>query len=214
MHKRHEIITPETLKIKRNHMHYHLKSALAIGVGVFSVVGIALAPAAMAGNTTTVTATINKTASIATTSGAVAFTINPTAAGSFSSASDTVTAGTNSSSGYQLQISAAAPALTSGANTLAASSGTAGTPTTLLKNTWGYRVDNGAGFGVGPTSAQTDQASLSNNWAGVTATATTIKTTSAASNADTTTVWYGAGADFSKPSGAYTTTVTYTALAN
>lgn len=195
-------------------MQYPLKSALAIGVGVFAVVGIGLAPVAMAGNTTTVTATINKTASIATTSGAVAFTINPTSAGSFSSASDTVTAGTNSSTGYQLQISAAAPALTSGANTLAASAGTAASPVTLLKNTWGYRVDGGAGFGAGPTSAQTDQSSLTNNWAGVTSTATTIKSTSAASNADTTTVWYGAGADFSKPNGAYATTVTYTAIAN
>jgi hypothetical protein len=195
-------------------MKQQLKSTLALSAGVLAVVGIVLAPTAGAANTTAVTANVSKTAAISTTSGTVALNINPTSSGSFSSASDTVTAGTNSTAGYNLQVSAATTTLTKGADTIAASAGTPASPVTLLKNTWGYRVDNGAGtFGAGPTSAQTDQASLALTWAGVTSTPTTIKSTAVANNADVTTVWYGAGVDFTKPNGAYTTTVTYTAVA-
>lgn len=196
-------------------MKQTLKAVLATSTSLGVVAGLVLLPTvADAANTTTVNAVVSKTASVATTSGTVNLAITPTAAGSFTSASDTVTAGTNSSAGYQLQISAATPALTNGANTIAASTGTPAAPVALAGNTWGYRVDGQYGFAAGPTSAQTNQASLTGTWAGVTSTATSIKTTSAASSSDSTTVWYGAAADFTKPNGTYTTSVTYTGLAN
>lgn len=170
---------------------------------------------ASAASTTTVTANIAKVASIATTSGTVTLSITPTSAGSYTSLSDTVTAGTNSTAGYVLQLSASPVALTNGANTLAAVSGTPASPSTIGVNQWGYRVDGQQGFTAGPTTADTNAASSSQTkWAGPTATATTIKSTSVASASDSTTVWYEASADLSKPSGSYTSTVTYTAVAN
>lgn len=196
-------------------MKQQLKSTLALSAGVLAVVGIALAPTAGAADTTTVTATVAKVASVASTTSPVTLNITPTAAGSYTSASDTVTAGTNSAAGYDLQISAATPALTrGGGGTIAASSGTPGSPVTLANNTWGYRVDNQEGFGAGPYSGQTNQASLTNTWAGVTVTPTQIKTTAVPASADTTTVWFGAAADLTKTDGNYVTTVTYTAIAN
>lgn len=191
------------------------QSLLSVALGVVSLAGIVLAPVASAANTTTVTARVAKSAAVATTSGNVLLLITPTAAGSFTSASDTVTAGTNSATGYQLQISAATTALTNGGNTIAALTGaTPAAPAALTVNNWGYRVDGAATFGAGPTTAQTNAASLSGTWAGVTSTAVTFKTTNAASNSDPTTVWFGAGSDFTKPNGDYVTTVTYTAVAN
>lgn len=188
---------------------------LSLAVGVVSVAGIAMAPLAFAADTTTITARIAKTASVATTSGNVLLNITPTAAGSFTSASDTVTAGTNSTSGYQLQISAATTALTKGSDTIAAlAAATPASPATMTVNNWGYRVDGQSGFGSGPTSATTNGASLTGTWAGVTSSPVTFKTTASASSSDSTTVWYGAGADFTKPNGDYVTTVTYTAVAN
>lgn len=197
-------------------MKAYVKSSLALGAGVIAVVGLVLTPVVVsAASTTTVTAVIAKVASIATTSGSVTLNITPTSAGAWTSLSDTVTAGTNSTAGYQLQLSASPTALTNGANTLAATSGTPGTPTALSVNTWGYRVDGQSGFGAGPTSADTNAAASSQTkWAGPTATATTFKTTASASASDSTTVWYEAAADLSKPSGNYTSTVTYTAVAN
>lgn len=195
-------------------MKQTIKTALAASASLGIVAGLVLLPTtADAANTTTVTATVSKSASVATTSGTVNLAITPTAAGSFTSASDTVTAGTNSTLGYDLQISAATTALTNGGNTIAASAGTAAAPAALANNNWGYRVDGQAGFGTGPTSAQTNAASLTGTWAGVTTTATTFKSTSAAASSDSTTVWFGAAADFTKPNGAYSTTVTYTAIA-
>lgn len=198
-------------------MKQQIKSALAVSTSLGIVAGLVLLPTTVdAANTTTVNAVVSKVASVATTSGTVNLAINPTAAGSYTSASDTVTAGTNSATGYQLQISAATTALTNGGNTIVASSLTPATAGPLTVNKWGYRVDNGAGtFGAGTTSAQTDAASLTSTlWAGVTSSAVTIKSTSSANSADVTTVWYGASADFTKPNGTYTTSVTYTGLAN
>lgn len=189
-------------------------SALSLAFGVASVAGIVLAPVVSAANTTTINAVVAKSASIGTTTGTINLNITPTTSGSFTSLSDTVTAGTNSATGYQLQISSAAPALTNGGNNIAASTGTPAVPITMLVNTWGYRIDATGPFTTGPTSATPNGASLPLLWAGVTTTPTTFKTTAAANNNDSTTVWYGAGADFTKPSGTYTATVTYTAVAN
>lgn len=154
------------------------------------------------------------------TSGPVQLNITPTAGGAVTIASDTVTVETGSSTGYSLQLesSAASTALTSGANTIAASSGTFAAPQTLAVNTWGYRIDSAGGFGAGPTSAVTNAASSSLTFAGLTASGSpvTLKTTtvSAPTPGEATTVWYGTKVDSSQPSGVYSLTVTYTAIVN
>ena len=197
-------------------MKQPVKSVLVSSAGVLAVVGLVLAPAvanAVTG-TTTVNANVGSAISI-TTSGTVNLAITPTGAGSATSASDTVTVTTNNSSGYTLQLNAGAATLTSGANTLAATSGSIATPAALGANSWGFRIDNQGGFGAGPTTAQTNQASLSGNYAAVPTTATTVKTTAAAATGgDATNVWYAAKVDTSKPSGTYAGTITYTATTN
>lgn len=195
-------------------MKMKTNSALSLVVGAASLAGIILAPVVSAASTTTINAVVAKSAAVATTSGTVTINITPTAAGSFSSNSDTVTAGTNSATGYQLQISAATPALTGGTTIPAMPGSTPASPIALTVNHWGYRVDGASGFLSGPTSAQTNAASLTGTWAGVTSTPTTFKTTSSSANSDSTTVWYGVGADFTNANATYTTSVTYTAVAN
>jgi hypothetical protein len=196
-------------------MKQQIRSALAISVGVVAVFSLVLVPAvANAANTTTVNAVVSDGISI-TTSGTVNLAITPTSGGSYTSASDTVTVGTNKTAGYNLKIKGATTTLVNGGNTLAATSGTFAAPSAMSTvNQWGYRVDNLGTFGAGPTSAQTDQASLSGTWAGMTTTDVQIKSTAVANAADVTTVWYGASANLTKPSGTYTNTITYTATNN
>jgi len=115
-----------------------------------------------------------------------------------------------------LSTSGATTALTGdvSAGTIPASAGTQTTPVSLAANTWGYRVDGVGGFGAGPTSVVTNQATESHTWAGVPASgaANTIKTytTGAASN-DSTTVWYALNATTAVAGDNYSNTVVYTA---
>lgn len=202
-------------------MKHQLKSVLTGSLGVVGVVGVVLAPAAVFAATdsanTTINASVAATISISTSS-TVTLNITPTGSGSASSSSDTVTVSTNRSSGYNLKLADADATVTldNGGNSIAAASGTFASPAALGNNTWGYRVDNAGTFGAGPTSAQTNQASLSGTWAAVPASGSpaTLKTTATTATNDTTTVWYGAKVDTSKPDGTYTDTVTYTATTN
>ncbi len=168
---------------------------------------------------TTVSSVISPVISLFTTSGTVNVNVLPTGSGAQTIASDTVTVSTNDSSGYTLQLAetAAASALTSGGNTIPASAGTQAVPIAMANNTWGYRVDSVGGFGAGPTSGQSSTAvSGSIKFAAVPATASpnTLKTTAGVASSDVTTVWYGVAANTAQPSGTYTNSVTYTALAN
>lgn len=202
-------------------MKHQLKSVLTGSLSVVGVVGVVLAPAAVFAATdsanTTINASVAPTISISTSS-TVTLNITPTSAGSASSSSDTVTVSTNRSSGYNLKLadSDATVTLDNGVNSIAAASGTFASPAALGNNTWGYRVDGAGSFGAGPTIAQTNQASLSGTWAAVPASGSpaTLKTTATTATNDTTTVWYGAKVDTSKPDGTYTDTVTYTATTN
>ena len=202
-------------------MNQRIKSTLLGSSAIATVVGVVLAPAMTFAASTTATTTIN--ANVApvismTTSGSVALNITPTGVGSASSASDTVSVSTNRSTGYNLQLadSDATNTLVNGANSLAATSGTFAAPATIGNNTWGFRVDGAGTFGAGTTTAQTDQTTLSGTWAAVPVSGSpvTIKTTATTATSDTTTVWYGAKVDTSKPDGTYTDTVTYTATTN
>lgn len=193
---------------------YKVSSMLAVAVIVLSPVA---AGAVADTKSTTINATIGSTISM-TTSSTVAIGITPTAGGAASSASDTVTVSTNNSTGYNLTLANtdAISSLTSGANTITAHTGTFASPSTLANNSWGYRVDNAGTFGVGPTTAQTNQANLAGMWAGVPGTGSPqqLKTTGTTATNDVTTVWYGVKTDTSKPSGVYSDSVTYTATTN
>lgn len=183
--------------------------------------GLVVAPLTVfATNTTNVSANIGSTISVSNSTPTVNLNITPTASGSASSASDAVTVTTNNTNGYKLSIQGATTTLANGANTLSADTGTPAAPAAITTGTWGYRWDDsgsgGTSFAAGPTTAETNVASLtSTKWAGMTTSPVQIKnTTTAATSGDTTTIWYGAKADTSKPSGAYTDTVTYTAAVN
>lgn len=182
----------------------------------------ALALPAVAGAataSTTINSAISSVISVFTSNGTVTANVTPTGSGAQTIASDTITVSTNDTLGFTLQIadSGASTTLTSGSNTIPASTGTQTTPVAQAVNTWGYRVDGVGGFGAGPTSAQSSAAiSGTIKFAGMPASGSpnTIKTTSTTASNDTTTVWYGVAANTTQPSGAYSGTVTYTATAN
>lgn len=193
-----------------------VKTSLVAGTSLAAIVGLVLAPtfqASAASNTsnTTINATVAPVITIS--SGAtVAFTLTPTGAFAESNNSNTVTVSTNNSAGYDLTLadSDATLTLTNGANTIAASANTYAAPATLALNTWGYGIGGLGTFSASYTS-QTDVTTSTLKYAGISATAQNIKSTSSTASNDTTTVWYAAKVDTSKPTGVYTDTVTYTA---
>lgn len=153
-----------------------------------------------------------------TTSGTVNLNSIPTTSGRYTTASDSVTVTTDSTTGYTLSLqnqSATEGALVKGSDNIPAHGATAASPTTLGLNTWGFRVDGQAGFGAGPTTAVTDQPSMSLTFAGVPLNGSPViiknNTTGGASAGELTSVWYGIQVDNSKPSGTYSSTVVYTA---
>lgn len=182
-----------------------------------SVVASPIAASAITEDTT-INAAIGSTISI-TTSGTVSINVTPTASGSMSSQSDTVSVSTNNTAGYTLTIANndTTTNLVNGGNTIAADAGTQASPTSsLTNNRWGYRVDGVGGFGAGATSAESNVASSAYSWAGVPSSASpnTLKNTSTTASGDVTTVWFGVKADTSKPNGTYTDSVVYSATTN
>lgn len=155
-----------------------------------------------------------------TSSGTVNVNVAPTPGGRCTVQSDNPSVLTDSTAGYSLTMTTSTTnnAMVGGSGSIAASSGTAASPATLAANTWGYRVDNLASFGAGPTSSQNSGSTPSVTFAGVPAsnqTPTPVASSSGPANpAVGTTVWYGVCADSTVASGTYTTTVTYTAVTN
>ena len=198
------------------------KVTVLASVPVFAIALVALISSAQANaltTSTTVSSAISAVITLLTSSGTVTLDSIPTGGGVQTIASDTVTVSTNDSAGYVLKLNetAAASALTSGGNTIPATAGTFATPIAEAVNTWGYRVDNLGTFGAGPTSPVLNTAiSGTVKFAAVPATASpqTLKTTAVTASNDTTTVWYGVAVSTATPSGTYTNSVTYTALAN
>lgn len=188
-------------------------------VGLGGVTVLALPTMAEAATTsTTVSSQIGSVISLLSSNGTVNIDATPTASGVQTIASDTVTVSTNDTAGYTLKLAetGASANLVSGSDTIAPVSGTQASPVAETANSWGYRVDGIGGFGAGPTSSASSAAIGSLTFAAVPATASpnTLKTTSASASNDTTTVWYGVAADLTAPSGTYTNSVTYTAVAN
>ncbi len=171
--------------------------------------------AATDNESTTVNAAIASTISISTSS-TVAIAVTPVAGGAQSSSSDTVSVSTNNSTGYVLTLadSDATTTLVSGANTIAAHTGTFASPTALANNSWGYAIPGG-NFDA-TYNALNNATSSTTKWAGMPASGSpvTLKTTGTTASADTTTVWYSVKADTTKPNGTYSDTVSYTATTN
>jgi hypothetical protein len=186
---------------------------------VLTTFGFAMSSASAIQNTgsTTISSQISEVISI-TTSGTVNINVAPSPSGAQTISNDAVSVATNDSAGYLLQLNettSSATALTSGGNTIPASSGTQTTPIAMVANTWGYRVDGIGGFGAGPTTSVNSQAISSAKFAAVPAsTPVTLASTSSATNGTNLNVWYGVAANTSTPSGTYTNSVTYTAIAN
>jgi len=174
--------------------------------------------AGAATTSSTINSAISSVISVFTSNGTITANVTPTGAGAQTIASDTLTVSTNDSLGYTLQLadSDATTTMISGANTIAASTGTQTTPVVQAANSWGYRVDSLGGFGVGPTSGQSSAAIGALKFAGLPASGSpnTLKTTATTASNDTTTVWYGVAANTSQPTGTYSDSVTYTATAN
>lgn len=191
------------------------------GAAVLVATGALLLSPVIAGaatTNTTVSTTIAAVISVFTSSGTVTANVLPTASGAETIASDTITVSTNDTAGYTLKLEDAAgsTSLVSGANNIAATTGTFAAPIALTASKWGYRVDGIGGFGAGPTSPTSNTAISAVKFAGVPASGSpdTLKTTATTANLDTTSVYYGVAADTSQPVGTYTDIVTYTALAN
>ncbi|MBW4062071.1 hypothetical protein HJC99_05865 [Candidatus Saccharibacteria bacterium] len=152
--------------------------------------------------------------------GNISLNVIPTSSGSCTIQSDSPTVLTDDTNGYTLSLadSGTGTSLLNGAAAINATSGTIASPTALTGNSWGYRVDGLGSFGSGPTTSQTNVAPSSTVFAGIQPSdliADTIATTSGAADpAVATTVWFGTCANTSVPSGAYTTQVIYTAVAN
>jgi hypothetical protein len=214
--------TPHTKK-ESTSMNQSIKKVTALAsVPIFAIALVAVVSSVQANaltTSTTVSSAIGSIITLLTSSGTVNLDSTPTGVGVQTIASDTVTVSTNDAAGYTLKLNetGAASALTSGANTIPATAGTFGTPIAEVADTWGYRVDSLGTFGAGPTTGGANAAiSGTIKFAAVPATASpqTLKTTAATASNDTTTVWYGVAVSTATPSGTYTNSVTYTALAN
>jgi hypothetical protein len=155
-----------------------------------------------------------------TTSGSIAVNVTPAAGATRCTvSSDSVTASTDSSTGYTVTLTDTDTTNSlSGPTSIAATSGTPAVPIVLAANTWGFRVDNISGFGAGPTSIVANGGVPTAKFAAVplsTGTPATIRTTSTADSSTVSTpVWFGVCANTSLQSGSYTDSVTYTAVIN
>lgn len=192
-----------------------------------AVVAIVLAPVAASAATdtgsTTINSTVGNTISM-TTSGTLAVNVMPTTSAVESVYDDVVTISTNNATGYTLALadSDAITTLASGGNSIAAHAGTAGTPTLLADNTWGWRVDNSDGvgtefpldaFGAGPTVDTANSTTGTGIYAGMPTSASpvTVRSTTTTASGQVTNVWYGVRINTAQPTGTYTGAVTYTA---
>lgn len=155
-----------------------------------------------------------------TSSGSLALNVTPAAGGRCTIQTDPVSVQTEDSNGYTLSLTTSTPttAMTNGAHTISATTGTQASPQLLGVNQWGYRVDNLAAFGAGPTNAVGNGPIPGSSFAGVPASNATpdvlANSAALANPAVTTQVWYGLCADPTTVAGTYTNQVTYTAIGN
>lgn len=201
------------------------KASSVVGtLALVGVLGLMIAPMVSAATTgtTTLQAQVGYTISLdSVTSGTTTLSIAPVSGGAQTTASTVVTVTTNDSGGYTLSHYSSSATLTNGANSIASTSGTWTTPIVLANNTWGYAVPSGTS-GLTPASngfdasysAISNQTSSAAKYAAMPTTSTAVRATSAAASSDTTTFWYSAKVDNTKPSGTYSATINYSVVGN
>ena len=152
-----------------------------------------------------------------TVAAAANVTINVTPMGGtrMSSASHLVTVSTNGVLGYQLMVGSTSTNrnLINDSYLISPSSGTQISPVVLSGTSWGYRVVGIGGFGSG-SGVEANTTVSSYTWAGITETSSpaTIRTQTAATTNQSTTVWYGVSVTPQQKSGSYSGGVMYTAI--
>lgn len=155
-------------------------------------------------------------------SGTVSLNITP-AGGTTkcTTASDQVQVTTDSSTGYTLTMSDVdtTTVLNNGSGgTIPSTTSTQASPSVLVANKWGYRVDSIAGFGAGPTSGGSNTGIPAVTFALIPSSsgaADTLAATSVAADpAVSTYVWYGACVNATTTAGTYSDSVVYTAVVN
>lgn len=154
------------------------------------------------------------------TGGTVDIGLSPTGSGVYSIDNDEVSVSTNSPDGYTLSLEMSSPTSNNLHHTdsgvIPATGGSPVIPAYLSMNSWGFRVDEWSGFGVGPTTRMSNLPTSSLLFAEVPLAGGAVKiseTNTAALTPDITKVWFGIRADSSQKSGIYTGTVTYSVVA-
>jgi len=202
------------LKLK----HKYVLGMVVVGVNLAAVTMPFMASADTQTSTTTVNLTVNPVLISWSSSGTVTLgAITPDSTGKQSTASDTVSANTNDTSGFTVTLqenSAVTTDMVSGGNSITASSGTPASPVTLTNGKWGWHVDSLSGF-TGTGATLNNAAPSAVTYAGIPANASpfTINTTSTNGSASTT-VWYSARVNNTQPLGTYSSTVLYTFSTN
>jgi hypothetical protein len=203
--------------LKLGKKYWFLALALA-GVNLAAVTLPFVAQADTENSTTQVNLTVNPVL-ISYSSGPTVTlgAITPDSAGKQSTASDTVSANTNDTSGLTITMqenSASSTAMLSGSNTITTSSGTPASPATLTNGNWGWHIDSLAGF-TGTGATLNNAAPSAVTYAGIPANGApyTINTTST-NGSTSSTVWYSARVNNTQPIGTYSTTVLYTFSTN
>jgi hypothetical protein len=154
--------------------------------------------------------------------GTVTMNVTPTIGSTTcTTASDELQVMTDSSTGYTLSMTDTDTDtdLVNGTGvTIATTSATSASPAALSANEWGYRVDGIGAFGSGPTTGAANTAIPAVTFATIPSsagTAATLATSNVAANPYVSTfVWYGLCVDTTPQSGAYSDSVTYTAVVN
>jgi len=194
-------------------------------IGIIVAIALLVPVTAMAadgqyGEGTYGTCTYNTCGITLTSSGTVALDIIPGASTSCTTQKDSVVVTTDASTGYTLSMNNAATtsSLLNGGSAITTVSGTPASPVALTANTWGYRIDGASSFGTGPTVASSNVGTSAITFAAIPtsaqAAAPLAATSVAAGSGETTSVWYSACANTTLPAGAYSSTITYTAVVN
>lgn len=208
----------DTIMLMKRHMKTLLLSALMLPVFVSFAQQLAAAPYGRGQYGTCNYGEGGCTISLAT-SDTVTLSLTPTTTGVYTIDNDAVEVTTNSDDGFTLSIesdAADSSDLEGDGGVISPVSGSPGSPTALNMNQWGYRVDGMFGFGAGPTSAVQNEPSSSLTFTGLPfsgSPAILAEFDESAPDGIVIDVWYGVRGDTSIPSGSYTRTLTYTAIA-
>ncbi|MBR3323718.1 hypothetical protein IKG16_02425 [Candidatus Saccharibacteria bacterium] len=207
---------PKHLSIKQITKHQSYYRMFIAGCGAFLIAYVFAGIFTPVQSSEAQEVTINNSASgyyvTITNADTLALNVDATPVGSIATSSDTINVKTNAPTGYQLYVSASSSNIYNPNDTthtdvhLSPVDGTLENKAALRPNTWGFSLDD----------ASTYELASSDIWAKVLDNGTTLisetSTPEYATGVDTT-IYYGVNANTTLPSGAYTTTIYYTATA-